>query len=532
MAMPSDSIGSKITTPFFGEGVKFIETIIQLYDVDEQIRDLLKTTRHVTVNLENVRRLRRTKTDQLSARDVAWIDAIIYDTEDGLRGLAKLVERARVEKETKSYISFWNRGCWIARYSPKVRDQQAKLAMCHHSLLSVFPFLFKSNGGLSSVAEESREVNPTPDKPRMEKWLDWQDQRNRRRSNINLRASGNIRRPTSVSSGSTSTTSLSLTSSNSSPPAMPGSPERPTDHGFSDQAPYTPSYHSRQGPGYEARQNYLHTYSENHSSSDSSIPIWGSGFNPQAELSGFASPVFDNRPEDDYNPPSALPEIYTDPFECREPYNDYEGADGLQVCEPQRDTGIPLWWADWIEQLQILDKPTNDVTDFSRHRFELQEDPRNDRFGSAKIRESPRLGPDLADPESPTTKRRITSLPPASRSTGPGLNPKLPFRLSQGSCVRAYQSLPHNSISASENDTNPYPPESDPPMYRTQSETVITRCNVSGRPSISPYGADVHAGEGRSLSTGDSSNRRGKWGWLVHQDSRDTLATKQAWGEG
>lgn len=223
--MNPGSISSKISTPFFNEGLTFLETFMQLCYVDEETDDFLKTTRHVTLNLENVRRLRRSTAGHLSTCDLTWIDTIIKDTEDALGSLAKLVERARVEKETKDRIGLWNRVWWVFKYSPMGKDKIMKLTLCHHSLLSIFPFLFKNSGQLSSVAEEAGTGDVSPNRPEIERWLDWQGQQQRRRSNMNLRGASSIQRPTSVSSGSTNATATSVMSSTGQATTMSTSPE-------------------------------------------------------------------------------------------------------------------------------------------------------------------------------------------------------------------------------------------------------------------------------------------------------------------
>lgn len=67
----------------------------QLYVADKRTGDPLKTIRHFTLNVENVRRL---NVSRLRTRYFVWIDALISDTAEAIVGLATLVERASVDK--------------------------------------------------------------------------------------------------------------------------------------------------------------------------------------------------------------------------------------------------------------------------------------------------------------------------------------------------------------------------------------------------------------------------------------------------
>lgn len=244
MASNSESILSRISTPFFSEGAKFIEILYQLYVAEERTGDLLQTIRHITLNVENVRRLRRLNAGHLSTRDLTWIDSLIGDTEDAIAGLARLVERARVDKETRENISWWNKGRWVAYYGPKVNEKYVKLTLCYQSLLAVFPFLLKDHGGLASVLEETKEDDQRSFDPNMMKWLGWQDQRQGRKSTISLKRPTPPKRPMSVSSGSTDITSASVSSSNSSASTGPTSLEASSPRCPDIRIPYCPTTNS------------------------------------------------------------------------------------------------------------------------------------------------------------------------------------------------------------------------------------------------------------------------------------------------
>ena len=523
MAPHTESIGSKLNTPILAEGVKFIETLFQLVEVDEQTKDILKTTRHVTLNLRNVRHLRLINADRLSVRDLAWIDGIINDTQDALGGLARLVERARVEKDNRSYIGFRNRVRWVAHYRPKVEDKHAKLIMCHQSLMSVFPFVFESKSGLTSVAEDTRE-SVKASSPDTGKWLDWQDQRNRRRSNSSLRGCISIRRRPSSSSGSTTTTTASLASSNSSVSGSNRSPELP-----SSRKSYNPAYSGCQfGFGTDLDNNDnsasegCHHHTNGYYQRDERSYPW-------AELSSLAFPIFDNIPEDDYNPPSAFPEASTDSMIPQPSSISYEGADGLQVQESQdENTSVPHWWSDWIQQLSILDSPcqTAEIPKSDPIKNIRSLDTGGARLDSAKS--APDATQSFSGIEVSTAYRKLTgSTSPSTSSSSP--YSYRPFHDDNG---YVHQPLSRHVRRASEEETRRAPRNYEPPKYKAYSQTQIPTISAHTRPSIIPGGDAALIQGGRSLSDGASSTRRGTWGWLAAPGSESHWGGKEGWGEG
>ena len=169
--------------------IKILEVTYQLKAVGEQTADLLSTTRHVDFMVHEAHRLRRLKTSQLNANERTMIDTIITDTEDALRGVAKLVEPCRVDKDTKGGIRFGHRVMWVFRDNPSVRDKHQKLQVCHQSLTVAFNCLYSKDVVVIAPAPDAKieeqsppPAPPPPYDPQLKELLGWQKRRKGRKS--------------------------------------------------------------------------------------------------------------------------------------------------------------------------------------------------------------------------------------------------------------------------------------------------------------------------------------------------------------
>lgn len=175
---PLSAVSSSISAT-----IKILEVTYQLKAVDEQTADLLSTTRHVDSMIHEAHRVRRLKAGLLNTSERTWIDRVISDTEDALRAVAKLIERCRVDKATKSRISFGHRVMWVFRDNPSVRDKHQKLQICHQSLGAIFACLYSKEVVVIAPAPEGRsEEQPPPYDPQLKELLDWQNRRKGRKS--------------------------------------------------------------------------------------------------------------------------------------------------------------------------------------------------------------------------------------------------------------------------------------------------------------------------------------------------------------
>ena len=215
---PLSGLAASINT-----SIRIFEVTYQLKAVGQQTADLLCTTKHVETNLNEARRLRRQKVALLNAGERNWIDAIISDTDVALRGVARLIEPARVDNTVKSNITFANKLLWVFRDNPQVRDKHARLTVCHQSLTTVISCLYsKDLVVIAPICEESKEVQPPPYDPQIEELFNWRRQRKQRNSFMNLQDT-NRDLPSSTSStsagSSLTTTTVTCPMSGSAMPA-------------------------------------------------------------------------------------------------------------------------------------------------------------------------------------------------------------------------------------------------------------------------------------------------------------------------
>ena len=182
MVIPGPDPFSAVSSSF-NATIKILEVTYQLRAVDEQTADLLSTTRHVDFMIQEAHRLRRLKAGLLNTSERAWIDKVISDTEDALRGVARLIDRCRVDKATKNSISFGHRVMWVFRDNPSVRDKHQKLQICHQSLTAIFACLYSKDVVVIAPVPDGRsEEQPPPYDPQLKELLEWQNRRKGRKS--------------------------------------------------------------------------------------------------------------------------------------------------------------------------------------------------------------------------------------------------------------------------------------------------------------------------------------------------------------
>ena len=538
MASNSGSVLSKINTPLFSEGAKIIEIFYELYVADERIGDVLGTIRHITLNVENVRGLRRLNAGRLSTRDLAWIDALIGDTADAIGELAALVERARVDKETKEKISWWNKGCWVAYFGPKVREKYQKLTMCHQSLLAVFPFLFNNHSGLASVLEETKGDNQQPCDPTMMKWLGWQDQQQRRRSNTSFKTPTLSQRPMSARSSLTDMTHVSAVSSNSSASTGPTELEASSPEiGISYYpAAYSQSYSPTSASvSPQTRGISCGSYNEKYSSRSRESPHLCGSPDLVTDSMDSTYPVFDNNSEANHDPPSALPKDANDGRNddltpSTKPLKIDDGADGLQVYAPPLDGSEVL--RDSVHQLQISSFDAQTTKSSPKIAIGQRNDKNGDPAKAISLGGAFGMPKKVNEADSPTeTVHKATPgryLP--SSSYFPPFDFERSIELTPSSVTG--QSSELRALDGPEDGAEPSLEDKKPPIDRSHSDTYTPRYTIRSRPELSQSGR-VHAPSegGRSLSAGQRGARRGSRSWLAFHSSRSDLRQGGGWGE-
>ncbi|KAL9001441.1 MAG: hypothetical protein Q9169_000016 [Polycauliona sp. 2 TL-2023] len=156
--------------------------------VDEQTKDLLATTSHVAFNIGEARRLYNKKLAWLDNEERTWVDRIMKDTQDAMLEVAKLLEPARIDQATdKKRISLQRKMTWVLDNHPRVKDKHVRLTTIHQSLTAVLSHLMaKAPAATDSIPEDLLE-STTMQNTRMHEFLQWKDQRGRRKSVIGTR---------------------------------------------------------------------------------------------------------------------------------------------------------------------------------------------------------------------------------------------------------------------------------------------------------------------------------------------------------
>ncbi|MCJ1406145.1 hypothetical protein MMC19_000210 [Ptychographa xylographoides] len=137
--------------------IKILELTYQLKAVDEQTRDLLRTTTNFARDLRQARSLRRARGHLLSDSDKVWMDESIKAAEVEFREVEKLIDPARVDMSTKNSIDLTHRVLWVFRDNPKVHDKHRGLQISHQSLSTVIGVLYSRDVTVvvSGIGDES-----------------------------------------------------------------------------------------------------------------------------------------------------------------------------------------------------------------------------------------------------------------------------------------------------------------------------------------------------------------------------------------
>ncbi|MDI1491242.1 MAG: hypothetical protein OHK93_002450 [Ramalina farinacea] len=201
---PADPVTAAVLRSFY----ELSQFSSQIRAVNEQTKDLLFTTYHVASNVKEARRLRRIKATMLDASERNWTDSVIRDTEYALFEIAKLVEPARIDLKIHKSVEFHNKVDWVLKRNIKVPEKHARLTTCHQSLVAVISSLSLKTVTIEivTIAEEY----PSPHDPVMQRFLNFQNQRNRKRSIMSLQSEGS----SAASSSSMSSASIMMKTPN------------------------------------------------------------------------------------------------------------------------------------------------------------------------------------------------------------------------------------------------------------------------------------------------------------------------------
>lgn len=136
MVDPSTTVASGITAL-----LRIGQIVFELIAVEEQARDLLSSTNHVSTTVRRVQELRRRKSGQLQVDEKIWIDHVLDETERALANISALVEPVRVNLQTKAGVSLRRRTIFTFRDSPKVLTNMSALAIRQQALTTALTIL-------------------------------------------------------------------------------------------------------------------------------------------------------------------------------------------------------------------------------------------------------------------------------------------------------------------------------------------------------------------------------------------------------
>lgn len=348
-------------------------------------------------------------------------------------------------------------------------------------------------------------------------------------------------RPLSASSSSTDMTLDSAVSSNSSASSGPTSSEASSPRGSEIRiscypatfAQYCSPTSATVSP--ETDEVSSGTYNEDpFSRSRNSLQSSGS---PELVTDSLGStyPAFHNKFEDNYDPPSALPEDDTEGRNDKlapisKPSIVSDGADGLQVYIPPYGSEL---LPDWAHQLQTSPPDGQIARSSKTTSIERRSDSKIDSAEAIRRGRAFAMPSKAKRGDNPTdTEQEATSGPPLHF---PSYLP--PFAFERAECQNtpsvAEQDSEVQTLNASEDGDELSLEGNKPPMERAHSDTYTLRYSVGGRPGFSPSCRVAAApGGDRSLSAGQRGARRGSRSWLAFHSSRSDLSRSDGWGEG
>ncbi|KAJ9485236.1 hypothetical protein VN97_g8123 [Penicillium thymicola] len=136
------SLSEQVTLKDAPEALRDSRMDLQLASVNEQTAELLKTTNHVFIQLNEAKRLRELNDPGLNLSEQEWIDCIIKDTADAAHEIALILEPARIERETgNGKLGLGRQLRWLYRDKQRAQDKKNRLLICYQSLMMVLSHL-------------------------------------------------------------------------------------------------------------------------------------------------------------------------------------------------------------------------------------------------------------------------------------------------------------------------------------------------------------------------------------------------------
>lgn len=133
--MADYGITPAVVFPLFNFVLRSVQTIYEISSVPAETSDYLKTISQVLADVKVARQLRRQTSELLCKDDLIRINGVINNTEDAMKGVEVLVERARVDMSFKpGSVSAGGRLMWVIRDQNKMAAAMTRLSIASQSL--------------------------------------------------------------------------------------------------------------------------------------------------------------------------------------------------------------------------------------------------------------------------------------------------------------------------------------------------------------------------------------------------------------
>ncbi|KAK3672448.1 hypothetical protein LTR78_007755 [Recurvomyces mirabilis] len=177
MAELSSALSSVSTA--FTLSLRITEKVYEVVAVDQEAKDLLKTTSQISCQLEHAKKLRRQKSFCLSTDEKEMVDRVFTSTEEAVATVASLVEPARADmRVTGGRVKFATRMQFVFRDSAHIPVSLTRLSIAGGNLNMAICVLCAKEG-----SRESRPGNDSKSPPSYQdsEWLHATRHRNLRK---------------------------------------------------------------------------------------------------------------------------------------------------------------------------------------------------------------------------------------------------------------------------------------------------------------------------------------------------------------
>lgn len=138
--------------------LRITEKVYEVVAVDQEAKDLLKTTSQISCQLEHAKKLRRQKSFCLSTDEKEMVDKVFTSTEEAVASVASLVEPARADmRVTGGRVKFATRMQFVFRDSAHIPVSLTRLSIAGGNLnMAICVLCAKEGAGEPRLGNDSR----------------------------------------------------------------------------------------------------------------------------------------------------------------------------------------------------------------------------------------------------------------------------------------------------------------------------------------------------------------------------------------